>query len=488
MRYTSMLILLFCPLPLLAGEKAPLKKGNLYFVAIGQQDDWKFLPGGFARAMRDQGKELYREIHGTVLVGPKATKKDLLDSIDLMCEKATADDLVIIFIACHGNCVGGPKGESVFETRKGIVRPREIKSRLAKLPCQAVFINDACQSGNWPKEFPPEDVMPPNVTALCCCLSTQVSDIQFDITLFEALHGKADFNKDGIVDLDEVIKYCELRIREVEGGTLTPVLHKAKNLKHALPLTKANSKLISVIHKREVFTAVVEKEDGDNYEVHVLGFDKPGSGAGLGGSRLPSKYSRADVILPKDGAPLMAVKGGLWQPACLLGKEGADYKIRYAGTNEQAVLKSEHVRHLFAGDPNEKISRGLFKKKVRVASAEQGKKLPAKIHEVGMGLTIDSKLEENDDSDEQRQSLCKVFLVQMEKGNTYQIDMVSKQFDAYLRLEDAKKKQLAEDDDSGGGLNARIVFTPSEDGVYRVIATSYREDVVGTFQLRIKQR
>ena len=104
-----------------------------------------------------------------------------------------------------------------METRSGTVRPREIKTRLAKLPCQAIFIDDACQSGNWPKEFPPDDVMPPNVTALCCCQSNQNSGIQFDITLFEALHGKADFNKDGIVDLDEVIKYCESRIREVEG-------------------------------------------------------------------------------------------------------------------------------------------------------------------------------------------------------------------------------------------------------------------------------
>jgi hypothetical protein len=348
----------------IANGEAPVKKpmGDLYFVAIGQQDDWKFLPGGFERAML-QAKGLYREVHGRVLVGPKATKKELMDGLDWMCEISKADDLVMVFIGCHGNCIGGPGGESVFATRSGTVRPREIKAKLAKLLCQAIFVDDACQSGNWPKEFPPDDVMPPNVTALCCCLSTQNSGIQFDITLFEALHGKADFNKDGIVDLDEAIKYCRLRIREVEGGTLTPVLHKARSLKHALPLTKANPDLVSVVHKREVFTGIVEKQDGDDYEVHVIGFDKPASKAGLGGSRLPNKYARANVILPTDGAPLMVKKDTSWYPAYLVGKEADDYKVRFVGSAEEAVTTKENVRHLFAGNPDEKIPIGLFKKK-----------------------------------------------------------------------------------------------------------------------------
>jgi hypothetical protein len=374
MRRLWVLVLLITPLALAlrapavpAGQakgETPAKRqlGNLYFVAIGQQDDWKFLPGGFERAV-NQAKGLYREVHGKVLVGPQATKKDLLDGLDWMCEKATADDLVMVFIACHGNCVGGKDGESVFATRAGTVRPREIKAKLAKLPCQAVFVNDACQSGNWPREFPPDDLMPPNMTALCCCLSTQNSGIQFDITLFEALHGKADFNKDGIVDLDEVIKYCGLRIREVEGGTLTPVLHKAKDLKHALPLTKANPDLVSVVHKREVFAAVVEKQDGDDYEVHVIGFDKPGSKAGLGGSRVPVKYARSNLILPRDGTPLMAQKEGGWYPAYLVRKHGDDFTVRFIGSDGETAIKGDQVRHLFAGNPSEDIPRGFFNKK-----------------------------------------------------------------------------------------------------------------------------
>ena len=367
MRRLWLLVLMLAPVTLMLTTAAPAKQGDvaakkaladLYFVAIGQQNDWKFLPEGFAQAVREQGKTLYREIHGRVLVGPKATKKELLDNVDWMCANAKPDDLVMLFIACHGICT--KEGESVFATKTGSVRPREIKARLAKLPCPAIVINDACQSGNWPKEFE-GDSMPPNVTALCCCLANQNSGIEFDITLFEALYGKADFNKDGIVDLDEVIKYCELRIREVQGGKLTPVLHKAKSLKRALPLTKANPDLVSVVHKREVFAAVLDKQDGDNYEVRVIGFDKPGN-AGLGGGTVPNKFIRANVMLQKDGAALMVRKeGGSWHPACLVGKVGENYKIRYVGSDGEAFVNGERVRHLFAGNPREKISPGLFK-------------------------------------------------------------------------------------------------------------------------------
>jgi hypothetical protein len=64
---------------------------------------------------------------------------------------------------------------------------------------------------------------------------------------------------------------------------------------------------VSVVHRREVFAAIVDKQDGDTYEVRVIGFDKPGN-AGLGGGSLPNKYGRDKVILPKEAAALMVRK------------------------------------------------------------------------------------------------------------------------------------------------------------------------------------
>jgi len=70
----------------------------------------------------------------------------------------------------------------------------------------------------------------------------------------------------------------------------------------------------------------------------------------------------------------------------------------------------------------------------------------------------------------------KAYTIKMNKGRTYIIDMVrvnpaENRLDPYLFLEDADKKVVAQDDDSGGNLNARIVFRALADGEPRVIAT-----------------
>jgi hypothetical protein len=85
-------------------------------------------------------------------------------------------------------------------------------------------------------------------------------------------------------------------------------------------------------------------------------------------------------------------------------------------------------------------------------------------------------------------SLRKIYKVTMEKGKSYQIDMSTQAFDAYLRLEDAKNNQIAEDDDSGGNLDARIVFTAPRTEEYRVIATTFAAGAVGKYKLTIKEQ
>jgi hypothetical protein len=63
--------------------------------------------------------------------------------------------------------------------------------------------------------------------------------------------------------------------------------------------------------------------------------------------------------------------------------------------------------------------------------------------------------------------------------------MESNQFDTFLRLEDTFGQVVAADDDSGKGLNARIVFQPKLTGTFRVIATSYAPDRTGNFVVKL---
>jgi tetratricopeptide (TPR) repeat protein len=90
------------------------------------------------------------------------------------------------------------------------------------------------------------------------------------------------------------------------------------------------------------------------------------------------------------------------------------------------------------------------------------------VHDVGKGLLLKGRLD--------AKTTRLIYQVKFVAGITYVIDMISadeKALDPYLVLFDATGKKLAEDDDSGGGLNARIVFRAGQDGILRVHATSF---------------
>jgi tetratricopeptide (TPR) repeat protein len=75
----------------------------------------------------------------------------------------------------------------------------------------------------------------------------------------------------------------------------------------------------------------------------------------------------------------------------------------------------------------------------------------------------------------------------MTAGMTYVIDLESTAFDTYLILQDPKGVKLAENDDiSPDNLNSRLVFTPQEDGVYRLVATSFHQQGSGIYTLTIR--
>ena len=101
---------------------------------------------------------------------------------------------------------------------------------------------------------------------------------------------------------------------------------------------------------------------------------------------------------------------------------------------------------------------------------------------------VDAKLTDTDAIDAvQTHSVCKIYSIKLVKGKSYQIDMMSKDVDSFLRLEDSAEKELAKDDDSGGDHNARIQFDCPADGTYRIIATTYFGGA-GDFTLVVKQK
>ncbi len=86
-----------------------------------------------------------------------------------------------------------------------------------------------------------------------------------------------------------------------------------------------------------------------------------------------------------------------------------------------------------------------------------------------------------------RNSPAVVYAVKLEAGKTYRIDLVSREFDAYLRLEDDQFRHQAEDDDSGGSLNPRITFRCGRGGTYHLVVTTHAVPLkVGAFTLSVE--
>jgi hypothetical protein len=107
-------------------------------------------------------------------------------------------------------------------------------------------------------------------------------------------------------------------------------------------------------------------------------------------------------------------------------------------------------------------------------------------------FTASNRLTWNDPVDQARrmgnlQPRYKLYNVKMNAGTTYSIILRSRQFDAYLRLEDAQGRRLAENDDGGPGfgLDSHIVFTPPVTGTYRIFATSLGP-ATGEFTLSVQ--
>jgi thiol-disulfide isomerase/thioredoxin len=93
----------------------------------------------------------------------------------------------------------------------------------------------------------------------------------------------------------------------------------------------------------------------------------------------------------------------------------------------------------------------------------------------------------NDDPKAFNQFHYKIFTVQLEQGKIYRIDHRGTgddpKFDPFLFVEDANGVTLDQDDDSGGGLNSRVIFMAPKTGQYRIITTTFVPKQTGKFTL-----
>ncbi len=109
-----------------------------------------------------------------------------------------------------------------------------------------------------------------------------------------------------------------------------------------------------------------------------------------------------------------------------------------------------------------------------------------KVKEMEKPFQVKGTFSKDDPRDAQRKGPSQLHTFKMDAGKVYVIDMVSTDFDSYLRLLDPKGNQLEEDDDSGGNLNSRIIFNCTKDGEYKLVCTSFGAEAKGSYVLTAK--
>jgi hypothetical protein len=104
---------------------------------------------------------------------------------------------------------------------------------------------------------------------------------------------------------------------------------------------------------------------------------------------------------------------------------------------------------------------------------------------VGGSVVKTGTLTSRDGRDPKRGITCHIYEVKFVANRAYTIDLESNAFDAFLRLENSNRQELAWNDDFIG-LNSRIVYVAPNTGTYRIIATSLNGGF-GRYTLRVRE-
>ena len=107
---------------------------------------------------------------------------------------------------------------------------------------------------------------------------------------------------------------------------------------------------------------------------------------------------------------------------------------------------------------------------------------------LGLGQRADGALASGDCEYSLDASYVDVYAITLAAPASLQVDMVSAEFDAFVGLFTGTGTFIDDDDNSGGGRNARLLTDRLEPGVYIVWANSARSGTVGPYSVTVTVR
>jgi serine protease Do len=111
-----------------------------------------------------------------------------------------------------------------------------------------------------------------------------------------------------------------------------------------------------------------------------------------------------------------------------------------------------------------------------------------KAQQIASNSPVEGLLDKNSDIHPSDSSYFNAYTFEGKAGQNVQIEMTSSEVDSYLILLSPDGQDLGHDDDSAGGPNARLTVALPADGIYTVLANTYKAGETGRYSLRLTMR
>jgi WD40 repeat protein len=212
--------------------------------------------------VRQQCGPLFRKVDVKLLTDAQATRKGIFAGLNWLKTQMTQKDVGIVFFSGHGV----RDNDGTFYLAPGDIEPDDlvssgvpgdqVKKLLAGMPGKLLLLLDTCHAGSVDGDRRKgvggladdlvRDLATDDYGVVVMCSSTgRESSLEDDLVghgyftkaLMEGLSGKADYNKDGAVYLNELDAYVTDRVKELSKGLQHPVTAKPASIR-SFPLSK----------------------------------------------------------------------------------------------------------------------------------------------------------------------------------------------------------------------------------------------------------
>ncbi len=202
----------------------------------------------FAAELKRQRGKLYREVDVRLLEDAAATREAVIDGLDWLRKQVTANDLAVLFMAGHGVNDNAnryyfvPVNTDPARLRSTAIANSDISETLQALPSKVLAFLDTCHAGNVLGAARQRNLsvgMNGDINRLVNELTSAENGVvvfasstgretsqesaewnngAFTKALVEGLGGRADFNHDGAISLNELNLWVAERVKKLTEG------------------------------------------------------------------------------------------------------------------------------------------------------------------------------------------------------------------------------------------------------------------------------